>query len=128
MTAAEEAAGWRVLAHRSERGQNLAANATSRHNSPRRRTQKRIKLYKSGGVACLGEWLASGGGVAWRLPVMFSRSAAAALPDDQLGGQQLDLAGQRRVGDPVEQAGAGTLGQQPDLLADGGQPGRHEGA
>jgi hypothetical protein len=37
------------------------------------------------------------------------RAAAAAFPDDELGGQPFDMAWQVRLGDPLQQAGAGTL-------------------
>jgi uncharacterized protein (TIGR03083 family) len=48
-------------------------------------------------------------------------AAAAALPDDELGGQPLDMTGQGRIGDPLQQAGAGALAEQAHRLADRGQ-------
>jgi hypothetical protein len=37
------------------------------------------------------------------------RAAAAAFPDDEFGGQPLDMARQGRLRDPLQQAGAGAL-------------------
>jgi len=49
------------------------------------------------------------------------RAAAAAFPDNELGGETFGLERQGRVGYPLEQAGAGALAEQPHRLADRGQ-------
>jgi threonine aldolase len=47
--------------------------------------------------------------------------AAAAAPDDQLDWQVLGVPRQRRILEPLQQAGAGALAQQPHRLPYGGQ-------
>jgi hypothetical protein len=47
--------------------------------------------------------------------------AAAAFPDNELGGEPLGPWRQCRMGYPLQQAGAGALADQPHRLADRGQ-------
>ncbi len=64
-------------------------------------------------------WLARAGGTGRR--VSGAGRAAAAGAQDELGRQQLDLRAAGRLGDPVEQPGAGPLAEQAHRLVHGGE-------